>query len=348
MNNAELELLLYRILSGTLYFYYKNEKYELKKISNYLRYEANLLYNKIINDEKYNDWIREEHLDNLLISLNLWTKDTKMIIKDLEKKIENNKVDYYNSFKLTDKKNSIKKNLDLYSKQLHTILSKKDELYSNSLEGYASSIKNEFLITETLYKNDTKVFNNNFINKDNNNYMLFNGIVNELNKCNITINDFKKLARSHIWRSYWNVQKESIFKNIGSNITDDQKTLIGISQMYDRVYEHPDCPNDEVISDDDALDGWMILQRRKTEKDKKQQQIDNVNPKLKNAQEVFIMANNTEEAEDIIGLNSLESLNKMKTKIAHVNKFGLTEDSKLPDVQLDLRQQLNEQRKNRK
>ena len=346
--NDDLELLLYRIFCGHLIFYHNNDRYILKSASIYTKYEAQLLYNSIINDEKYNDWIREENLDNFLIYLNLWTKDTSMIIKDLEKKIENSKVDYYHSFKLTDKKSGVKKNLDLYTKQLSTILSKKDELYSNTLEGYANSIKNEFLITETLYRNDTKVFLGNTIHKDSNNYMLFNSIVNELNKYNISISDFKKLARSHIWRSFWNVQKENMFKNTGSSITDDQKTLVGISQMYDRVYEHPDCPNDEIISDDDALDGWMIIQKRKTEKDKKQQQIDTINPKLKNAQEVFLMANNSQEAEEIVGLNSLESLNKMKSKIAHVNKFGLTEESKLPDVQLDIRQQLSEQQKNRK
>lgn len=59
MNDADLELLLHRILSGYLIFYYKQEKYELRKISNSIRYEADLLYNSIISDEKYSDWIRK-------------------------------------------------------------------------------------------------------------------------------------------------------------------------------------------------------------------------------------------------------------------------------------------------
>jgi hypothetical protein len=92
----------------------------------------------------------------------------------------------------------------------------------------------------------------------------------------------------------------------------------------------------------------MITQRRKIEKEKKQHQIDTLNPKLKNAQEVFLFANNQQEAEEIIGLNNMEGLNKMRSKISHVNKFGITEESKLPDVQMDLRNQLNQQNKNRK
>lgn len=340
--NEDLELLLYRIFCGYLIFTINNDKYKLKSADIYLKYESQILYNNIINDEKYNDWLREENLENLLVSLNLWTKDTNMIIKDIEKKIDNSKADYYSHFKFSDKKKTIKKNLDNYKKQLNSILVKKEELYSNTLEGYANSIKNEFIITHTLYKNDNLVFNNK---KDENNYILFNNIVNELNKHTINITDFKKLARSNIWRSYWNVKKNEVFQN---DLTDDQRTLIGISQMYDRIYEHPECPSDDIIEDDDALDGWMIIQKRKTEKDKKQQQLDSLNPKLKNAQEVFLFANNQEEAQEILGLNNFEGLSKMKNKIAHVNKFGLTPESQLPDVQIDLRNQLNQQSKNRK
>jgi hypothetical protein len=338
--NEDLELLLYRIFCGYLIFHVNNESYKLLAADLSLKYEAQTLYNNIINDEKYNDWIREENLDNLLIHLNLWTKDTKIIMKDIEKKIDNSKADYYTHFKFSDKKSSIKKNLDNYRKQLNSILSQKEDLYSNTLEGYANSIKNEFIITHSLYKNDALVFNKHI---GENNYLLFNSVVSELNKHNINISDFKKLSRSNIWRSYWNVKKNDVFA--ADKLTDDQRTLVGISQMYDRVYEHPECPSDEIVEDDDALDGWMIVQKRKTEKDKKQQQVDTLNPKLKNAQEVFLFADNNEEAQEIVALNNLEGLNKMKSKIAHVNKFGLTEESQLPDVQMDLRNQLNQQKK---
>lgn len=343
--NEDFELLLYRIFCGYLVFYFNNEKYKLKYASLDLKYESQILYNNIINEEKYNDWFREEDLDNLLVYLNLWTKDTKMIIKDLEKKIDNYKADYYNSFKLPDKKKAVKKSLDNFKKQLNSILAKKEELYSNTLEGYANSIKNEYIISNTLYKDNVLIFHKN----NTNNYLLFNNIVNELNKYSISIVDFKKLARSHIWRSYWNVKKNNVFDDSGNKeLTDDQRTLIGITHMYDRVYEHPECPSDEIIEDDDALEGWMIIQRRKIEKDKKQQQIDNLNPKLKNAQEVFLFAGNKEEAKEIVDMNTPESLNKLKSKIAHVNKFGMTEESQLPDVQLDLRNQMNQKNKNRK
>jgi hypothetical protein len=339
--NEDIELLLYRIFCGYLIFYINNEKYILKSANLELKYESEILYSNIINEEKYNDWLREDNLENLLVYLNLWTKDTKMIIKDIEKKIDNHKTDYYSNFKLSDKKKNIKKNLDNYRKQLNSILIKKEDLYSNTLEGYANGLKNEFIITNTLYKNNSLVFD-----KNKNDYVLFNNIVNELNKYTINIFDFKKLARSNLWRSYWNVKKNKVFE--GPLLTDDQRTLIGISQMYDRVYEHPDCPSDEIIEDDDALDGWMIIQKRKIEKNKKEQQIDSLNPKLKNAQEVFLFPSSTEETQEILDLNSRESLNKIKNRMSYIEKVGTAEESQLPDVQIDLMNQRNQQIKNRK
>ena len=95
MNDADIELLLYRILSGKLIFYYKNDKYELHCPDYYTRYESQLLYNNIINEEKYNDWIREDEIVGVLISLGLWTRDTMTILKDIEKKIDNYKVDLF-------------------------------------------------------------------------------------------------------------------------------------------------------------------------------------------------------------------------------------------------------------
>jgi len=345
MNNAELELLLYRILSGTLYFYYKNEKYELKKISNYLRYEANLLYNKIINDEKYNDWIREENMIGIMINLGLWTKETDAIINQLEKRIDNFKVELFQNFMSTSAIPKIKKNLNSAKSQLNRILNSKNEFFTNTLEGYASSLKHEFIICKTLFKNNKSLFNT-----DNSlsSYTEFNDIVNEINKYTVKLEDIKFLARSPMWRSYWNSSKENIFPEAVSEWTDDQRTLVNMSRMYDSIYEHPESPNEKVIEDDDMLDGWMIVQKRKMEKLKNQKTIDDINPNLKNAQEVFLFGRNQQDVENIIGLNDQSAMSRFKEKISAINAIGTMDDGQLPDVRRELFVQSNEMRKNRK
>lgn len=336
MNDADIEFLLYRIFSSKLFFYYKNEKYELLSPSNQIRYDAQLLYNNIINEEKYNDWLREENLERILISLGLWTMDTNTIIKSLSKKIDDIKVMIYSDRNFKDKLKKHRKDLDGANKQLVSIQQKKSEMFTHTLEGYASSIKNEYIICKTLYKNDQKVFEDDVANNENS-YTLFNNIVSEINNHVIESSDFKKLARNNIWRMYWNCNKNNIFPGPVTEWTFDQRTLVSISKMYDNVYEHPECPEDSVIDDDDMLDGWMIFQRRKIENQKKQQKIDNLNPKLQKAQEVFLIADNAEETEEILSLNSQESLFKMKQRESFLNQKGSASHLELPDVQMDLR-----------
>jgi hypothetical protein len=335
MNDGNLENLLYRILGGHLIFYYKQEKYEVRKASNLVRYEAEILYNKILNDEKYNDWIREENISNIMINLGLWTKETDKTIKQLEKRIENQKVELFENFMKTDTQKKIRKNLEASKDQLNRITSTKIEFVSHTLEGYAQSIKNEYIICQNLYKNGKKLFND--LDSDSSSYSYFNEIIFELNKYNISISDFKKLSRSYAWKSYWNAHKNNpMFPGPVSEWTDDQRSLVSFSQMYDSIYEHPECPSEGVIDDDDMLDGWMIVQKRKVEKAKKQQSIDEMNPNLKKAGEIFLFGKNNTEVEEIMSLNSPEALNKMKEKINFINKVGSADDSSLPDVKRDL------------
>lgn len=347
MNDVDLELLLYRILSGKILFSYKNIDYELRSASYDLRYSAQVIYNNILNDEKYNDWLREEDLDSILISLGLWSGETRNMLKNLDKNIDKTKIELYKSAALPEKNRTVRKRLNSYKSQVERIMAHRYEMFNNTLEGYASSIKNEYIICNTLYKDNNKVFPSNTTNNSHS-YIQFNNLVHEANKQNLPLEIYKRLARSGIWRSYWSCNKEYIFDKAVADWTDDQRTLVSMSRMYDNIYEHPECPSDDIIEDDDMLDGWVLDQKAKIKKMKKEAQIDQMNPKLKGAQEVFLMAPNKEAAEEIIGLNSEDSLRKMQSRINYVQAVGSATESELPDVKMDLRNQAAEMFKNRK
>lgn len=332
MNDAELEVLLHRILSGYLLFYYKQEKYELRKISNSIRYEADLLYESILLDEHYNDWIREENLDQLLINLGLWTTETVKQIEQLEKRIDNLKVELFESRINISAQKKIRQSLDSTRNSINKIKNIRTEFFANTLEGYASSIKYEFVICNSLYKNSKKVFDYNTRDQNTISLNFFNSLINEINKYNISITSYKKLARSYLWKSFWNIHKnQSLFPGAVSEWTDDQRSLVSFSQMYDSIQEHPECPDDKVIEDDDMLDGWMIVQKRKVEKMKKQATVDSINPNLKNAGEVFLFGQKPQEIEEILSLNSREAMSRMNEKIQHINAVGSVDDGALPD-----------------
>jgi hypothetical protein len=347
MNEADIELYLNRIFCGYLIFFFNNERYELRYASNELKYEANLLYNNIINDEKYNEWIREENIIRIMIVLGLWQQDTEKSLELLQKNIDNLKVDLYKNFMNKDMIKQIRPKLRSTEDQLNRVFKTKQDFLYNTLEGYASSLKNEYIICRTLYKNNKLIFQNGD-NKNADSYQFFNTLVNIINEHTIGMSTFKAIARSNLWRSYWNANKTNIFNSQVIDWTDEQRSLVNITKMYDNVYEHPECPDDKIIEDDDMLDGWIISQKRKIQKQKREQDMDTANPRLKNAQEVFVLTRDEEEAQEVFGLNSREGISKMKEKFGSVNQHGSVDDLDLPDVKREALEKLNNALKQRK
>lgn len=338
MTENDKEILVYRILSGQTHFTYDSERYTLYAASPDIKYESCLIYDQVINEEKFDSWLREEHATNTMIALELWNFQTDNILKGLDKKLDDLKVELFTNFMLPSKTKNIRSNIKNTKSQISKIHLTKQNFISNTLEGYASSIKNEYIICNTLYRKNKKIFD--FNNKElSESFSLFNVLLQEIDKLVISTEQYKLLARSQLWRSYWNCNKyNDLFDKPSTLLTDEQRALLNISRMYDNIYEHPECPDDLVIEDDDALDGWMILQKRKNEKTKKQSQFDNNNPKLKNAGEIFMMAEEKEDIASISQMNNSESAAAAKEKLTYIknNQDKLVQDGELPDVRRDV------------
>lgn len=326
----ELERNIYRILSGKIIFYYNNKNYILTFPKPILKYKANLIYESIINDEKYNEWIRLENLERYMQHIGVWEPEMTLFMKRSEKEIENLKISLYNNrlnARLTNKTRLQLSNIRSRLNQLHTI---KQTYFTQTLEGYAESIKNEFIIVNTVFYKGKKVFDKfkSFKNSLNE----FNNIVAAIDKHALGVSDYRTIAKSDLWRSFWNVGKNNIFKNSVSEWTEEQLTLVSYSMMYDSVYEHPEKPSDNIINDDDMLDGWMIIQRKNMEKSKKQDEILKTNNKLGKAQEVFIFTDSEEGIQEIMSMNSDEALINMAEREYTINKNETIDHSQLPDI----------------
>ena len=349
MHDNDKEILLYRILSGLTYFSLHGNQYVLRCSTKEMKHDACVLYNSIINEEKYQDWIREENIIGIMTSLGLWSPEVDKQILGFEKKIEGLKVELFEVHMMKSKHKGIRSQLKGIRALLSKIFSLKGDFISNSLEGYASSIKNEFLICRTLYQDDQPVFNYDNRTSNNLSYSLFNELVHEIDKMVITTEQFKELARSPVWKSYWNLNNYGTLLNHQlSDWTDEQRALVNLSKMYDNIHEHPECPNDIVLADDDMLDGWMIVQRKNNEKNKKLHDLHDNNAHLKNAGEVVMFANNDIEREEIMSLNTKEGRRDIQEKLAVVaSSTGPVEDQDLPDVKRGIQKQIQELKKTR-
>jgi hypothetical protein len=335
MNKADLESILYRVISKKSFFTFKNKRYCLTAASFDIKQRALEIYYDTISDEKYNGWLRESNLINLLIHYGYWTPFTENLIKDLNKQVDKTKISLYENRLNSKMVTSIRKQLKQLYNQLDKILSQKQELYQHTLEGYANSIRNEYILCNCLLdEKNNKVLSFN----SNSSYILFNGLVAASNEKMITVSQLRELARDNLWKSIWNCNKSNPFGEKGAiYLSDDQRGLINFSIMYDSVYDHTECPEDFVIDDDDMLDGWILYQKEKVKRDKTRDALSKTH---KNAQEVFIMAQNQEDLERISDLNDDISKGIIKSRINATKQNGIIDELDLPDVRSDIDQQL--------
>ena len=339
------EILVHRILSGKQVFSHNNNTYELRKPSLSLKMRADLVYTSAYEDNIYSDFILMEDIDYLLIETNIISRDHKKILTKMEKSLDNQKISLYKSYYDTLQRNKIKQKIKNTRQDIDKFYQEQHSLDYLTLEHYCDNIKNEFIITHSLYhyESDRLVFNFDTPIAFN----LFNSIMAIVSQNVIDVSTYKAVARSDYWRNYWNNNKTNILDEPVKEWSEEQKSLINISCMYDKIQEHPESPKDDIVADDDALDGWMLLQRQENEKQKKEKGVDNMlSGKIKDSSEVFLMAGNKEQAQDIFALNSEQGLQTIQQKMSMVaSSDGPIRDAQLPDVKARIINQLKEQKR---
>lgn len=315
LNDEAISSLIDRIIEDRYIFSLSNKYYYQISPSISIKNKANLLYKETCENHMFDDsFVSENTLELMLIQNKIIPVSYKKNLKDLETRIEDSKVRLYKQFANKKLKESIKKELNKYKRSYVELSNKKHTWDFLLLKNYAIKIKTEYLLTQTVYDYET---NNLVFDLYNLDTKLMNNIVDKLYEDPLkNIDTFKHIALSGLWRNYWSSNAQ-IFKGSVSEWSDDQRTLVVISKMYHSIYEHPDCPDEAVFEDFDAIDGWMIIQKRKNIAEKKQKGVNEILGKNgKNSSEVFLMAQNQEEAEDILSMNSDEGFFEYKRKLA--------------------------------
>jgi len=115
--------------------------------------------------------------------------------------------------------------------------------------------------------------------------------------------------------------------------------LILWSSMYDNIQESMECPTEEVIADDDMLDGWFILQRRKQKSEKAKSELESKtsNQKIANSDEIMIMTDSAKEAENIHGMNSFGSEMIRQQRLNTVKRLGNATDLDFQDKKIEVK-----------
>jgi len=347
---------MYRLLAGYCRIRLNDKTYYIKSPTSGMLYEAAEVYREVYNENVYKDWMRVADARRQAIKQGVWPEDGDKKIKDCDDTIENKKIELYETF-LTDpeKHKETKAILSNVKKYQSKLLSQKHAFDHMTLEGYAEHCSQCHLFSQIICGSDKERL---WASYETTNTGLLHRIMTEYRARAIDPTTLREISRTEPWRSYWSAEKEGAFADGIEN--DDQRTLVLYSRMYDSVYSHPECPSDDVVSNNDMLDGWLALNKRKAEKDRKTKEVENILPShIKDgAREVFIPVsqfNNKGEriskeeqnkrAAKIYNLNDTSGRVAINKREAFIKKQGenIVGADMLPDTKIELTHQAKEQ-----
>ena len=313
----DIEGNIYRIITGHYYISVDNTDYRVVSPNIQIKQKAHYIYNNILNSNKFDTkyWLKKKQADRILETNGIWNSTKEESLKVLNNRLDDMKIELYLKYDDPTMRKKIKASLSTGRIKINELETKKTSMDTLTLEYYANSAKNEYIVLNTVYKDEELVFKGKDDTSINTDFL--DSIITEVNRNGLSMEDLRIVARSDLWKSYWDAAKGNIFAPPAYAWNDEQRLLVNLSKMYDSVHEHPEAPDDKVIADDDALDGWMLATRRKAEKERKKTKLmDSIGGKYKNAGEIFIVTQSQEEAKGIYGLNDAEGMaevNHLKT-----------------------------------
>ena len=330
--SIDIEKNLYRIIQGRLRYKVRDGLVlYIHEPTPELIYESHEIYDDVYDQCYWRGVYVEEEIIPILLENDYWSPHDDREAERLQKEIEQKKVEAFQNFV----KKKILRNLKIQIYNLENkwreVSLKRSSLDHVTCSGCAELARNYWLISKTTYR-DGELYN-----------WSESSVTDAANfKAKNTVSEatFREVARSDLWRGMWSSGKGTdIFGVPFSRITKQQSRLCMYAKMYDNVHESPEAPSDELIEDDTCLDGWLIHQRKKHEKQKKANQVDGMiqNDKIRNAGEVFVMAEDKRDAGEIYDLNDGFARGTIRQREAQLKqKEGQIKFTELADVKQDI------------
>ena len=192
----------------------------------------------------------------------------------------------------------VRKNLESKIKEYDELLVEKNQFFQYTCEGIANGAMWQAMISR-MYKGEDKLAALNYYR---------NNLPSE--------EDIRDIALSSNWSSYFMCSKNP-FGRSAINLTTLQRQLLQWSRVYKNVQSNPECPNERIMHDHWAFDGWLIQQNRKSRAEKK-----NKISHKKEADNYYISVSSEEEAKEVYELNDEQSKNKMRSMMKEIEKHG--------------------------
>lgn len=346
MQYSEREYLVNKVISGCTVCTFNNEIVYVYEPNPTEKVAAQSIYFEEYRKAELLGVPSEEEILGSLKSMGMWNKILQDELDKIPKALEELKVELYNAYFQFKRREGIKKSLDSIRFREVELWKQRDILKYVTCEGFALTCKNRHLICSGTKRSDgSKLFIKGYEEYPQNELDIF---INEYFANKINDNVIRLLSQEEPWRTIWNAGKNegSIFGIPSSLLSQEQKMILVWSRIYDSIYESPDCPPDEVIDDDDCLDGWMILQSRNRQKDRQSEHGFNPGDKYNKADEVFMFVENPEDIDRVHAMNNPAAILRKQQRMSALSRAGgKIEDQFMPDSQTKIKEQYMQMQK---
>jgi len=260
------------------------------------------------------DLLTKDEMLNFMLENEIWTLDEQKELDNLPDLIDNLKSDLYKAYTQFKYRDTIRQKLKNSRERLNKLYGKRHVYDDVTKDGHYNFIKSMYMVGFGVYTERGERYwtRDSFLTAD---FNVLESVTRQYTEKLLNDKQIRSLARSVQWRTYWQLNKNprDIFQvNSLAELSDEQRALIWWSQQYDSIYSAgEDTPDDEVIEDDDLLDGWIKAQNKKS----KRKQSDSSSTDGKR-QDVFVIVENPDD------LARVESLNSDQAKILKRKVIG--------------------------
>jgi hypothetical protein len=344
MDSQERHYLLGRVLAGHSWFdgYYLNHPTRKEFL------ESEIVYHEILNEARLAGLFFCSEMQQLLERFNLWHENDNVRLKQLEDKVDDYKVAIYENMSQSKTREIIRAELNNVRNEIDKLkirYSQWDQYSAESVAGYA---RFQFLLINNITDfNGNKVYVNDLLNQQ---VPALNDLSARYHQDQPQEVELRELSHTDPWRNQWSLAN-SVYETFGKptlELTNAQMALCLWSRFYDNVLQAHDAPHDSALEDDDIIDGWLIAQRRKRDSELAKREVEariSKNPKIAGAGEIFIVANDLEDARKIHSVNDKLSQMKISQRNKIIQTRGVASQLDFADVRIDLEKKLQESRK---
>jgi hypothetical protein len=331
MNSYEREYFVSRIRAGFYLIKIDNVKVKVLTPTIEDEYLSNEVFMQAFDQARSDDIMTFDETVEWMIDRGLWSQEKDDKIEGLKKDIEKLKVDIFNHRNDIRMRESARALLRAAEKVLTKVQSEKDDLFSKSCEGIAIQEKTMYLFEKSCFVGSEPL---------DISCIDLSSLYYQYNQLQLSETQLRELARNDPWRLCWYTKDHTpLFANEKyRTLSNDQKGILIWANMYDNIQESMDCPTEDVINDDDMLDGWFIVQRKKQQHAKAQSELESKtsNDKIARSDEILIMANSKQEAEKIHSMNSVGGEIIRKQRLNTVKARGSAQDLDFQDRKIEV------------